>query len=521
MPVIGKLIWRGTRLGARLKKFNNPKPYIWQKKVLKNLVETCQRTAFGKTYGFAEIKRNFSDKNTYSFYETFKKNVPIYDYSSMEKEWWHLTRRGDKNISWPGKIKNFALSSGTSEASSKYIPVSKQMIKAIRRAGVSQILSLANYMDITPEILEKSYLMVGGSTSLQVVDDHMEGDLSGITQKNFPIWFQRFAKPGSEIARETEWSEKLIKMSKKAYEWDVAFLAGVPAWIQILMERIIEEHKVDNIHQIWPNLTAYAWGGVALEPYVDGFNKLLGKPIHYIETYLASEGFMGIQVRPGGHLQLILNNGIFFEFVPFNTQNFDVEGNILPHAQTFMIHEVNDTTEYALLISTCSGAWRYLIGDTIKFTDLALAEFKITGRTKHYLSLCGEHISIDNLNQAVKQAATHFQIQIKEFAVAGFRNQNGLFGHQWYIGTDATIDEMALKDFIDHALKTLNDDYAVERKHALESVELQVLPTETFLKWMRANKKEGGQHKFPRVLRGITQKSWEEFIANDKKIMEP
>ncbi len=394
------------------------------------------------------------------------------------------------------------------------------MIKAIRKAGVSQIISLANYFDITPEILEKSYLMVGGSTSLKVVEDHFEGDLSGITQKNMPLWFQRFYKPGTEIARESQWEAKLEKMAENAHLWDIAFLAGFPAWIQILLEKIIEKNQVAHIHEVWPNLKAYAWGGVSLEPYKEGFNKLFGKPVHFIETYLASEGFLGIQVRPGGNLQLILNNGVFFEFVPFTTENFDDEGNLKEHPGTFMIHEVNDKTDYALLLSTCSGAWRYLIGDTIRFTDLKLAEFKITGRTKHFLSLCGEHISIDNLNAAVCQAAGHFNITVKEFTVMGKRNENGLFGHKWYIGTDDLVNAQSLCAYLDQKLCELNDDYGIERKHALESVELEVLPAGCFLEWMRQKGKTGGQHKFPRVLKGSNLESWETFLSgeNNRKI---
>lgn len=513
MPVIGKLIQSGVKIAARLKNFDKPKPFKWQKAVLEELLHEARNTEFGQKYHFSKIHKLISKKKGADFYELYKHIIPVYDYQTMDDEWWHKTRKGKANVTWPGRIKNFALSSGTSDASSKYIPVSKEMIKAIRKAGVSQMVTLANYFDISPEILEKSYLMVGGSTSLKVVDDHFEGDLSGITQKNMPIWFQRFYKPGSEIARETDWEAKLDKMAKSARSWDVAFLAGVPAWIQILIEKILEENEADNIHEIWPNLKAYAWGGVSLEPYKEGFDKLFGQKVHFIETYLASEGFLGIQVRPGGNLQLILNNGVFFEFVPFNEENFDSDGNIKSRPKTLMIHEVNENTDYALLISTCSGAWRYLIGDTVRFTNLKLAEFKITGRTKHFLSLCGEHISIDNLNVAVKKAAKHFGIVIKEFTVLGKRNENGLFGHQWYIGTDNKVNQKELARYIDQKLKKLNDDYAVERKHALESIELEVLPTSFFLEWMKLKGKVGGQHKFPRVLKGVNQSSWEEFLA--------
>lgn len=514
MAVLGKLILGGVKLGARLKNFDKPKPLKWQKKALETLLDEARNTEFGQKYYFKKIHKLLRKEKGTDFYELFKHLIPVYDYQKMNAEWWQKTRKGKADVTWPGKIRNFALSSGTSEASSKYIPVSKEMIKAIRKAGVSQIITLANYFDITPEILEKSYLMVGGSTSLQMVEDHLEGDLSGITQKNMPLWFQRFYKPGAEIAREKNWEAKLEKMAKHAHEWDVAFLAGVPAWIQILIEKILEEYKLNNIHEIWPNLKAYAWGGVSLEPYKAGFEKLFGKPVHYIETYLASEGFLGIQVRPEGNLQFILNNGVFFEFVPFNRKNFDEDGHICERPETFMIHEVDAQTEYAILICTCSGAWRYLIGDTIRFTDLKLAEFKITGRTKHFLSLCGEHISIDNLNESIKRASREFGIVIKEFTVMGFRNENGLFGHKWFIGTDQLANPDELKNFIDQTLAELNDDYATERKHALQSLELEILPSAIFLDWMRMKGKVGGQHKFPRVLKEANLSSWLEFLKN-------
>jgi hypothetical protein len=514
MAVLGKLIREGVKIGARLKNFDKPKPFKWQRNVLETLLEDAKNTEFGRKYHFKKVLKIINKKKSADFYDLYKHLIPVYDYQKMETEWWHRTRKGLPDITWPGKIKNFALSSGTSDAATKYIPVSDDMVKAIRKSGVNQILTLGNYFDITPEILEKSYLMVGGSTTLKQVDDHLEGDLSGITQKNMPIWFQRFYKPGAEIAKETDWEAKLEMIAQNASKWDVAFLAGVPAWIQILIEKILEKHQVKTIHEIWPNLKAYAWGGVSLEPYREGFQRLFGKPVHYIETYLASEGFLGIQVRPGGNLQLILNNGIFFEFVPFTSENFDEDGNIGEQAQTFMIHEVNEHTEYALLISTCSGAWRYLIGDTIRFTNLKLAEFKITGRTKHFLSLCGEHTSVDNLNEAVKQAATHFNIAIKEFTVLGKRNENGLFGHKWYIGTDDDVPPEELKAVIDQTLCKINDDYAIERNYALESIELEILPAATFLQWMKSKGKIGSQHKFPRVLKGNNLESWEQFLAN-------
>jgi hypothetical protein len=291
-------------------------------------------------------------------------------------------------------------------------------------------------------------------------------------------------------------------------------IVGVPAWMQILLERIIERYGVKNIHEIWPNLEAFVHGGVSFEPYKKGFEKLLGRPVHYIETYLASEGFLAFQLEPNKpSMRLVLNNGIFYEFVPFNDKNFDQDGVIIETPETLMVDEVEEGKDYALLISTCAGAWRYQIGDTIKFVDKQNSEIIITGRTKHFLSLCGEHLSVDNMNRAVESASKEFNIGIKEFTVIGVPD-GSLFSHHWFIGTDEQVDNEALVKRIDELLKELNDDYAVERKHALKNVVLDILPTAIFYDWMKSEGKEGGQSKFPRVLKKEKMTSWLSFIAN-------
>jgi hypothetical protein len=278
------------------------------------------------------------------------------------------------------------------------------------------------------------------------------------------------------------------------------------------MEKIIHRYKVKNIHEIWPNLMVYVHGGVSFDPYRKGFEKLLGRPIHYIETYLASEGFVAFQAYPNRRsMRLVLNNGIFHEFVPFEEKNFDANGEIRPDAETFMIDEVEEGREYAILLSTCAGAWRYLIGDVIKFTSLEESEIVITGRTKHFLSLCGEHLSVDNMNKAVELVCNDFNIAIKEFTVAGIPHDT-LFAHHWFIGTDDNVDKKLLRDKIDEHLKELNDDYAVERSAALREIYLDVYPVDTFYQWMEAKGKVGGQNKFPRVMKKAQLEEWREFL---------
>jgi hypothetical protein len=294
-------------------------------------------------------------------------------------------------------------------------------------------------------------------------------------------------------------------------------IVGVPAWLQILIERIISHYNVNTIHDIWPNLSIYVHGGVSFEPYKKGFEKLLARPITYMETYLASEGFIAYQSRPNtSSMQLVLDNGLFFEFVPFNEQNFDDEGNLYSNPNTLTIGEVEENKEYALLISSSAGAWRYLIGDTIKFTNKHLSEIVITGRTKHFLNICGEHLSQENMNMAVKMFGDEMNIEVKEFTVAGIKH-GSMFAHKWFIGTDNQIDANIAKEKIDQNLKKLNDDYRVERIAAIKDVVVEILSPELFYDWMKQQGKEGGQNKFPRVLKNEKLKSWEEYLSNKKQ----
>lgn len=511
MAILGRFLNSGIKVGSKIQIIRKYKPLKLQKKTLGKLLLKARMTEFGLKYNFEEILNSILYDKSDQYYELFKKFVPIHDYDKMYNEWWYKAREGQKDITWPGKIKHFALSSGTSGAASKAIPVSKEMIKAIQKTGVNQIISLGNFENIPKDLFEKSYLMLGGSTSLNVVDSHLEGDLSGITTGNIPIWFERFYKPGKDIAQEKDWGRKLEEITENAPNWDIGFLAGVPAWIQILLEKIIDRYQLQNIHEMWPNLSVFGWGGVSFEPYKKGFEKLLGKPITYVETYLASEGFLAYQSRPVEGIQLVLNNGIFFEFIPFNDKNFDEDGNLNPNSEPIHLKKVQLGIDYAILISTCSGAWRYLIGDTIRFTDIEKTEIIITGRTKHFLSLCGEHISVDNLNKAIDLAACHFGISIKEFTVIGLKHAP-LFAHQWYIGCDDPIDEIKLIEYIDEQLKILNDDYEVERKHALKNVFCKVLPSHVFIDYLKSQGKEGGQVKFPRVLKGEKMENWQAYL---------
>jgi hypothetical protein len=480
-----------------------------QLKVLKKLLKKARFTEFGQKYYFDEIllSRHLGKK--------FQQLVPVYNYEKINKEWWHKTLTGAPDVCWPGVIKYFALSSGTSEAASKYIPITKEMIRSNTNTSLKQLISLRVYENVSRSTLGRGWLMLGGSTQLQKGPTYFAGDLSGIQQKNIPFWFQGLGlyKPGKKIAREKDWSKKLEEIVQNAPNWDIGFILGVPAWLQLCLEKIIERYNLKNIHELWPNLTFYVHGGVAMEPYKKGFEKLLGKPLNYVETYLASEGFLAYQSRQDTRgMQLVLNNNIFFEFIPFDDNNFDNDGNILEHAKPLMIHEVEENKDYAILISTNAGTWRYAIGDTVRFIDKTRNEIIITGRTKHFLSLVGEHLSVDNMNKAIELASKKLNISIPEFTVTGIPHGN-FFAHKWYIATNDKVDTKQLAEIIDHSLQQLNDDYEVERKHALKALEVMALPETAFMDFMKSKGKVGGQHKFPRVLKGKNLQDWQEFLS--------
>ena len=479
-----------------------------QLRVLKKLLRRARYTAFGQKNKFEQILLSRHPG------KAFQQNVPTYNYNKIYNEWWYQTLDGKEDICWPGKIKYFALSSGTSESASKYIPITNDLLKGNKVIMIKQLLSLLTYPGISLSSIGSGMLTLGGSTDLQKGPGYYAGDLSGITAKKSPFWFQPFYKPGKKIAKEKDWNKKLVDIVEKAPQWDIGFLAGVPAWIQMCLEMVIEKYKVKNIHEIWPNLTFFVHGGVSFEPYKVGFEKLLGKPITYVETYLASEGFLAWQYKQNAKgMRLSYNQHIFFEFVPFDENNFDADGEMVENPEALMIHEVEEGKDYALLISTNAGAWRYLIGDTVRFVDKENAEIIITGRTKHFLSIVGEHLSVDNMNKAIHLVSEEFNLSIPEYGVRG-ENVDSLFGHHWYVACDQSVDGVALAKAIDEKLIVLNDDYAIERKSALKRIRVTVLKENVFMDFMQAMGKIGGQHKFPRVLKGDLLKDWEIFIQN-------
>lgn len=506
MAILGSLIARSLRFRRQFTIKEAP-PEVYQQRTLRNLIERGQYTAFGKHYGFDQLL-----SESLELEDAFREQVPFHNYNSMFDQWWHRCLLGEENVCWPGKVKYFALSSGTSESASKHIPVTQDMIKSIKKVGFKQFFSMLNF-NIPTRLFEKGILMLGGTTSLYDRGDYYEGDMSGISAKNMPrIVSNLLYKPGKKISKSPNWEDRIKLIVEQAPKWDVGTLAGVPAWAQIVLHEIIKTHKVNHIHEIWPNLSIYIHGGVAFEPYKENFAKLLGKPLTYIETYMASEGSFGFQARPNVKgIKLVLNADIFFEFIPFDRHNFTEEGDLLPGAKSVLVHQAKEGVDYAVVLSTCAGAWRYLIGDVLRFSNINEHEIVIVGRTKQFLSLCGEHTSIDNLNTAIEAVHKKLKVQINEFTVMGLPYQD-LFAHHWYIGCDDAVNEDEVKQIIDECLCAINDDYAVERTSALKEIFVTVLPTHYFTDYLKEIGKYGAMNKFPRVLKGMQIEQWKQFL---------
>ena len=338
------------------KSFTNESSEKLQLNTLRQLLIEASQTDFGKHYDFNAILQ--SD----DIIESFQKRIPIFDYNEIYNKWWHRLLKGDKNVTWPGRITTFALSSGTTGSTSKYIPFSHQMHLSMRKASLKSICSFLNDLDLPDDFFKSKILMLGGSTELKQLGDLSMGDLSGILTGKMPIWMNLLYEPSMKISKESDWDKKLDKVIKEAHKWDIGVITGVPAWIQILIERIIDHYEVKSIHEIWPNLKIYIHGGVSMDPYKSYFKKLLGDHMIYLDTYTASEGFIAFQnSKLDKGMSLVIGNGIFYEFVPFNSDNFSNEGELLAKAKTLNLNEIVANEEYAIIISTNAGAWRYLI----------------------------------------------------------------------------------------------------------------------------------------------------------------
>lgn len=504
MAVLGAIIKGVIDLKDKLTPESNP--IEEQENLLKDILEKAKDTAFGKHYNFDKL---IDAPNTSKL---FSSTIPFFDYNKINDEWWSKLHKGEENVTWPGTPDYYALSSGTTGKTSKRIPVTDDMISAIKSTGIDQVSALSNF-DLPAEFFEKGILMLGSSTDLKEKNDHLEGEISGISASNIPFWFRDYYKPGEEIAQIEDWDERVQKISDNAKDWDIGALSGIPSWIELMLEKVIKDHNLNNIHEIWPNLQVYTSGGVAFAPYQKSFNALLAHPITVIDTYLASEGFVAFQARPETDaMKLATDSGIFFEFVPFKPEYINQDGSLTDDAPSLTLSEVEKDQDYALVISTVSGAWRYLIGDTIEFTDIERAEIKITGRTKFFLNTVGSQLSVNKLDDAVNHIEEVFNVKIPEYTLCAKRFDNDFY-HSWYLGCEDQLDTEKVIAALDEHLKAANKNYKVARSKALKGVKVTIVSPNVFYEWNGANKKKGGQVKMERVMGEDKFEEWENFTS--------
>ncbi len=504
MPILGQLIKGLIQASDLVTAERNP--ILEQREVLKKLLGKAVNTEFGRKYGFRDILASENIE------QQFAQRVPFFDYARIDKEWWHRQHNTQTpDVTWPGNPDYYALSSGTTGKKSKRIPVTDDMIKAIQKAGIQQVLALRNF-DLPADFFEKGILMLGSSTDLIEREDHLEGEISGISASNIPSWFRGYYKPGEEIAQIDNWDRRVAKIVKEAPNWDIGALSGIPSWIELMLQEVIEAHQLSDIHEIWPNLRVYTSGGVAFGPYEKSFHALMGKPVTVIDTYLASEGFIAFQSRPDTDaMQLITDNGIYFEFVPFDESIINENGSLSQNAKTLNLQQVKKNQDYVLIMSTVAGAWRYLIGDTIEFTDIDRAEIRITGRTKFFLNTVGSQLSVNKLNAAVHHLEQEFNVQIPEYTLCAKKFNDGFY-HSWYLGTEAEVSNTELAEALDTFLKGANKNYRVARSKALQGVKAQTVAPDVFHEWSAEHKKKGGQVKMERVMGEEKFAEWEDFV---------
>ena len=478
----------------RIKNWTNH-PVISQREVLQDLVTAAQYTDFGKQHQFSKL---FSVKE-------FKLHVPICDYEAIQP---YIQRMldGEENVLWNTPVKWFAKSSGTTGNKSKFIPVSEESLNENHFKASKDVLT--NYYNNFPssDLLTGKSLVVGGSHQLNHFNDEIQyGDLSAVLMQNTPFWGQWLRTPELSVALMDDWGDKIEKLARATAEENVTSLAGVPTWTLLLLKRILEIKQKKTISEVWPNLELYINGGVSFIPYREQFEKVIGKPINYLEIYNASEGFFAGQESPEDDgMLLFTEHGIFYEFMPVEEY-----GKRLP--QTVGLDSVVINKNYAIVISTTGGLWRNLVGDTIKFTSLNPYRIKVTGRLKHYINAFGEEVIVDNSDNAIAIAAQKTNAIVSDYTAAPIyfsENKNG--AHEWLIEFDQKPDD--INEFtiaLDNALKSVNSDYEAKRFRdiALSIPKINVLPSGTFSKWLQSKNQVGGQHKIPR-------------LSNERKILE-
>ena len=458
-----------------------------QQELLVQLLNKAKSTEIGKLYDFDSIKT----------IDLYKERVPIQQYESIEPLI-EKTRKGEQNIFWPSPITWFAKSSGTTNAKSKFIPVSKEAIEDCHFKAGKDMLCL--YINNNPEaqLFTGKSLRLGGSSAIYEDNESSFGDLSAIIIENLPFWADYSSAPKQEIALMNEWESKMDAIIQETRNQNITSLAGVPSWMLVLLQQVLETTGKNYISDVWPNLEVYFHGGVNFQPYRKQYQQLIqNDQFQFYETYNASEGFFGIQdLNNSEEMLLMLDYGIFYEFIPMEL--YDGENSPTVSLEEVVLHK-----NYALVITTNSGLWRYLIGDTIKFTSLNPYRIKITGRTKHFINVFGEELIIENTEEALKYASQKTGTQIIDYTVAPiFMDGNKKGAHEWIIEfkkEPSDLDFFTLQ--LDTKLQTLNSDYEAKRhlNMTLNAPKIHIAKDKLFYKWLKNKGKLGGQHKVPRL----------------------
>ncbi len=464
-------------------------PHDVQAEWFRRLINHGKSTEWGRKYDYRSIKT----------YQQYTQNVPISKYEDI-KPYIDRLRNGEQNILWPEEIRWFAKSSGTTSSKSKFIPVSNSSLEECHFKGGKDMLSL--YVNNFPdtEVFDGKGLVMGGSHNITEVNNesYYDGDLSAILIQNLPFWAQFMKTPNLSTALMDEWESKIEKMAAETMTHDVTSISGVPSWTLVLLKRILELTQKQYITDVWPNLEVFFHGGVNFDPYRQQFLSLIRDgSINYMETYNASEGFFGIQDQAKVYeLLLMLDYGVFYEFVPVDQLDSD-------NPQSYQLGEVEKDRNYALVISTNAGLWRYMIGDTIRFTSLNPYRIKITGRTKNFINAVGEELIVDNAENALTVACGKCKVTINEYTASPlYFDGNEKASHEWLIEFNENPSDLDyFSETLDNALKSLNSDYEAKRYHnmVLKEPVVRVMKKGTFYTWLKQNNKLGGQHKVPRL----------------------
>ncbi len=488
MPLLNSVInWLNLKRNYQIQLYSEHPANI-QMETLHYLLRKAQDTWWGKKYKFSEMHS----------LEAFKKALPLQTYDDI-KPFVDRLREGEHGVLWPGEVKWFAKSSGTTSDKSKFIPVTKDALEDCHLKGPKDIFAIyiKNYPDT--KVLKGKTLTLGGSHRINNFSNNSYyGDLSAILIENVPFWTDFIRIPSAEIALIPEFEEKIEQIIKVSLDQNVTSLAGVPSWYLVLLKRILEKTGKSNILEVWPNLEVFTHGGVNFEPYREQYKKLIpSESMHYMETYNASEGFFAIQDDPSrSDMLLMLDYGVYYEFIPMEEFGKD-------DPQVLSIENVELNKNYALVISTNAGLWRYIIGDTIMFTGKQPYRLKITGRTKHFINAFGEEVIIDNAENALQKACQETGAIVNEYTAGPvFMTDKSKGAHQWIIEFEkAPADAERFALILDQSLQELNSDYEAKRYKnlTLEQLHLVVAPSGTFYQWMKNRGKIGGQNKIPRL----------------------